>query len=47
MTKTLLVNLFGGPGTGKSTTRAGLFNTLKLTGVNSEEVPEHAEMINE
>ena len=26
---TLIVNLFGGPGTGKSTTAAGVFSKLK------------------
>lgn len=35
-----IVNLFGGPGAGKSTTRAGVFNRLKLAGVKCEEVVE-------
>ncbi len=40
--KTLVVNLFGGPGTGKSTTCAGTFAELKLRGVNCEMAIEHA-----
>ncbi len=40
--KTKIVNLFGGPGTGKSTTAAGLFSELKLSGVNCEYVQEYA-----
>ena len=39
---TLVVNLYGGPGTGKSTTRAKVFSSLKEKGVNIEEVIEHA-----
>jgi hypothetical protein len=39
---TLIVNLFGAPGAGKSTTRAGVFHKLKLAGVNIEECPEYA-----
>lgn len=38
----LIVNIFGGPGAGKSTTRAGVFQTLKIAGVNCEEVTEVA-----
>ncbi len=38
----LLVNLFGGPGTGKSTTAAGVFFHLKSNGVNSELLQEYA-----
>lgn len=38
----LLINLYGGPGTGKSTTAAGVFSLLKLHGVNAELVPEFA-----
>lgn len=37
-----LINLFGGPGTGKSTTAAGLFHLLKLGGYRCELVPEYA-----
>ena len=39
---TLLVNFFGGPGTGKSTTCAGVFHKLKLSGVNCEMALEYA-----
>lgn len=39
---TLIVNLFGGPGSGKSTTRAGVFSKLKLESYNVEEVTEFA-----
>lgn len=38
----LIVNLYGAPGSGKSTTRAGTFNLLKLSKVNVEEVTEYA-----
>jgi hypothetical protein len=40
--KTLLVNLFAGPGTGKSSTMAGVFSELKWRGVNCEMGPEFA-----
>jgi len=40
--KTLFVCLFGGPGTGKSTTAAGLFYKLKTHGVNAELIQEYA-----
>lgn len=36
----LVVNLFGGPGSGKSTTMAGLFSKMKLLGMNVEMAPE-------
>lgn len=39
---TLVVNLFGGPGSGKSTTCAGLFERLKLNGINCEMATEYA-----
>lgn len=39
---TIVVNLYGAPGAGKSTTRAGVFHRLKLYGVNCEEVTEYA-----
>lgn len=39
---TIIVNLFGGPGTGKSTTASGVFSLLKLHNVNCEYVPEYA-----
>lgn len=41
-TETLVVNLFGGPGTGKSTTAAGVFHKLKLAHVNCEMALEYA-----
>lgn len=40
--KTLVLNLFGGPGTGKSTTCAAIFAKLKLSGVNCEMALEYA-----
>lgn len=38
----LVVNFFGGPGSGKSTTAAGLFYNLKMFGCNCELVTEIA-----
>jgi len=40
--KSLIVNLYGGPGSGKSTTASGLFFLLKSNGVNAELVDEYA-----
>ena len=40
--KTLIVNLLAGPGTGKSSTMAGVFSELKWRGVNCEMGPEFA-----
>lgn len=40
--KTKVVNLYGGPGTGKSTTAAAVFAELKFRGVNCEYVQEYA-----
>ncbi len=40
--KTFLCNLYAGPGTGKSTTMAGVFSELKWRGVNCEMAPEFA-----
>lgn len=37
-----VINLFGGPGSGKSTTRAGVFNLLKLKAIDVEETTEYA-----
>jgi len=37
-----VVNLFAGPGAGKSTTRAGLFYLMKQAGLNVEETTEYA-----
>ena len=42
MTNTLVINLFGGPGCGKSTTMARLFADLKARGYNVEMVSEFA-----
>lgn len=42
---TITVNLFGPPGAGKSTTRAGTFHHLKLAGINCEEVYEYAKKL--
>jgi hypothetical protein len=42
MKRTKIINLYGGPGTGKSTTAAGLFSYLKQQGVNCEYVQEYA-----
>lgn len=39
---TLIVNLYGGPGTGKSTTATGVFSLLKQRGVDCEYVSEYA-----
>ena len=39
---TLIVNMVGGPGTGKSTAAAGTFAELKHQGVNCELVTEYA-----
>ena len=42
MSKALVINLFGGPGCGKSTTMARLFADLKAMGYNVEMVSEFA-----
>lgn len=39
---TLIVNFYGGPGSGKSTMAASLFSRLKSLDVNAELVQEHA-----
>lgn len=39
---TKVINLYGGPGTGKSSTAGMLFAHLKLRGVNCEYVQEYA-----
>lgn len=39
---TRVINLFGGPGAGKSTTAAGLFHLMKLEGIKCELVTEYA-----
>jgi len=38
---TLVINLTGGPGTGKSTLSANLFANLKMTGIDVELAPEY------
>jgi hypothetical protein len=40
--KTLIVNLFAGPGSGKSTTMANLFAELKWKSIDAEMAPEFA-----
>lgn len=40
--KTLVINLLGGPGCGKSTTAASVFSELKWRGVEAELVTEYA-----
>lgn len=42
MKKTLVVNLYGGPGTGKSTGAAYIFSQLKMRGYDCELVTEFA-----
>ena len=42
MKKTIVVNLFGGPGSGKSTGAAYVFAMLKMRGINCELVTEFA-----
>lgn len=37
-----VINLYGAPGSGKSTTAAGLFNLMKITGKSVELVTEYA-----
>lgn len=39
---TLIVNLIGGPGAGKTTSMAGIFNKLKCQGIDAEMVSEFA-----
>lgn len=40
-TKTTVINLFGGPGCGKSTTAASLFAFMKQKGLSVELIPEY------
>ena len=42
MTNTLVVNLYGAPGSGKSTGAAYIFAKLKMLGVNCELITEFA-----
>ena len=37
-----IINLYGGPGIGKSTTATALFSKMKLKGIKCEYVPEYA-----
>lgn len=41
-TKPKVINFYGGPGTGKSTTACAMFAELKYRGINTEYVPEYA-----
>ena len=41
MKKTIFVNLFGGPSTGKSTLCASIFSELKIKGVDCEMALEY------
>lgn len=43
--RTLVVNLYGGPGTGKSTSAAAIFAALKMQGRNAELATEYAKDI--
>lgn len=43
---TTYINLFGGPGSGKSTTAAHLFALMKLKGMSVEYVPEWCKLLN-
>lgn len=40
--KLKVINLFGGPGVGKSRLRAGVYSEIKFRGINIEEVTEYA-----
>jgi len=42
MQKPLIINLFSGPGAGKSTAAAGIFSLLKLHGIDAELITEFA-----
>lgn len=42
MKNTLIVNLYAGPGTGKSTAAAYIFSQLKMKGIDAELVTEYA-----
>ncbi len=42
MKKNIVVNLFGAPGSGKSTAMAYIFASLKMRGINCEMAPEYA-----
>lgn len=38
----IVINLFGGPGSGKSTGAAYIFSQLKMKGINCELITEYA-----
>ncbi len=42
MKKTIAINFYGGPGTGKSSMAAAIFSNLKNEGINAELVTEYA-----
>jgi len=42
MNKPIVINMFAGPGAGKSTTASAVFSLLKLHGVNAELITEFA-----
>jgi ABC-type glutathione transport system ATPase component len=42
MSETIMVNIYGGPGCGKSTTAAGVFTLLKIHKIDCELVTEFA-----
>lgn len=42
MKKNIVINLFGAPGSGKSTAMAYIFASLKMRGINCEMAPEFA-----
>lgn len=42
MNKTIIVNIYGSPSAGKSTTAAGVFYELKRNGIRCELVTEYA-----
>ena len=44
-TNTKVINLFGGPGSGKSTLMAGIFSKMKKMGLNCEIAPEFAKEV--
>jgi len=44
-TKTKIINIHGGPGTGKSTIATGLFSAMKQKGINCELATEYAKEI--
>ena len=45
MRKTLVINLFGGPGVGKSTMCASIFSKLKILGFECEMATEYVKDI--